>query len=97
MSCIVAEPMHSGMIGPVNISSNPVNSNAPRSFEFWTLKGTDVKVRFNEMIIHSSCIVTDLYWQGTFSFNIYGEKFKNTSMERQAPPVGVKTVEADCS
>lgn len=60
MSCIVAEPMHSGMISPVDISSNPVNGNAPRSFEFWTLKGTDVNVRFMEMIFHSSCIVTDL-------------------------------------
>jgi len=60
MSRIVAKPMHSGMISPVNISSNPVNSNAPRSFEFWTLKGTDVKVRLTEMNLHSSSVVTDL-------------------------------------
>lgn len=71
MCCVVAEPMHSGMISPVNVSSNPVNSNAPRSFKFWTLKGTDVKVRCNEMIIYSSCIVTDLYWQVTSTFCIY--------------------------
>lgn len=38
MSSIVAEPVHSGMICPVNISCNPVNGNVSRSFKFRTLK-----------------------------------------------------------
>lgn len=40
VSCVVAEPMHSGMISPVNIPSHPVHSNAPGPFELWTLKKT---------------------------------------------------------
>lgn len=59
MGRVVAEPMHSRMISPVNIPGNPVNSNAPRPFEFWTLKGTDVQVRFMETTFHSSCAFTD--------------------------------------
>lgn len=57
---VVAEPMHSGMISPVNVPSNPVNSNAPRPFEFWTLKGADVRVRFTEVTFRSSCTATHL-------------------------------------
>lgn len=59
VGCVVAEPMHSGMISPVNIPSHPVHSDAPGPFELWTLKGTDVAVRFVEMAFHSSCTATD--------------------------------------
>lgn len=34
---VVAEPVHSGVIGPIKIPSDPVCRNIPRSPEVWTL------------------------------------------------------------
>lgn len=41
MSSIVAKPVHSRMISPINISCNPVNCNVSRPFKFRTLEETE--------------------------------------------------------
>ena len=78
MSSVVTEPVHSRMVSPINISSNPVDGNVSGPFKFRTLKeNKNNKSQYFQKQIGGVFFSFHFFSQGNFFF-FFNYYFPNT-------------------